>query len=391
MKKIFCIILTAIFMLALPVNSRAEALSAPTKVSSDMQIFFASASGSLSKNNVSPAANPVKCVFNPTQFAGKLQDCAYAGNGKLFAAADKLYLYDTATATVLATAEKPLRSFDVQTIDGGYILSGMSDSGMTTYIYDNSLSLNKKIAVNEILPEDFVVSETGVAATTDGKKLAIAAFGGLYLYDLEKEKLTTLLDLTKKSGTASIQISSLDGIAFSPDNSQIIFYGRGISIPAKNGENSFSIYGSIAANGSNLKITKPSAYDIEEMQSSTKRLFFPQIFTKANGTLLWLDRQTGEKKTLSFANKSEGRNGVYSSEQGNYVATAVLDGSLTIRVYDVNSGKLISTKVIKNSNSAYFNRIPRIYLLDNAKTAVVVLGASISEVDTLVSTFTFGE
>ena len=33
----------------------------------------------------------------------------------------------------------------------------------------------------------------------------------------------------------------------------------------------------------------------------------------------------------------------------------------------------------------------RIYLLDGAKTALVVLGGSISEVDTLVSTFTFGE
>ena len=364
-KKLFCIILTAIFMLALPVSARAEALSAP--------------------------AEPVKCVFNSSQFGGKLREVAYAGAGKLFIAADKLYLYDTATGSVLAKTETPLRSFGVQAIDNGYILYGMGDDGMTAYIYDNSLSLKKKIVVNQLLSEDFVVSENGVAVSTNGKKLAIATLRGLYLYDLEKENLTTLLDLTKKSGTASIQISLLDGVAFSPDNSQLMFYGQGHSIPSKNGENSFSIYGSLAANGGNLKITKPSAYNIEEMQSSAKRLFLPQVFTKANGTLLWLDRQTGEKKTLSFANKSEGRDGVYSSEQGNYVATAVLDGSLTIRVYDVNSGKLMATKVIQNANSAYFNRIPRIYLLDEAKTAIVVLGASISEVDTLVSTFTFGE
>ena len=82
---------------------------------------------------------------------------------------------------------------------------------------------------------------------------------------------------------------------------------------------------------------------------------------------------------------------MYSSEQGNYVATAVLDGSLTVRVYEVGSGKLIATKVIQNSNKTYFYRIPSIYLLDEAKTAVVLLGGSISEVDTLASTFTFGE
>ena len=55
MKKIFCIILTAIFMLALPVSARAETLSAP--------------------------AEPVKCVFKSSQFGGKLQEVAYAGAG----------------------------------------------------------------------------------------------------------------------------------------------------------------------------------------------------------------------------------------------------------------------------------------------------------------------
>ena len=70
--------------------------------------------------------------------------------------------------------------------------------------------------------------------------------------------------------------------------------------------------------------------------------------------------------------------------------TAVLDGSLTVRVYDVASGALVATEVIENSDPTYFYRIPRIYLLDGAKTAVVVLGGSIDELDTLVSTFEFG-
>ena len=81
---------------------------------------------------------------------------------------------------------------------------------------------------------------------------------------------------------------------------------------------------------------------------------------------------------------------MYGSEQGNYVATAVLDGSLTVRVYDVATGELAATEVIENSDSTYFSRIPRIYLLDGSKTAVVVLGGSIDELDTLVSTFEFG-
>ena len=388
MKKTLCITLSLLFTLALSACGKADSPAPAVSESTPSNTPVVSVPDARSQQGQSPSS----CTFDPALFGGKLRSCAYAGDGTLLVLADKLYLYDTATASVLASADVPLRDFEAQAVDGGYVLSGMGDGGMMTYIYDSSLSLNKEIAVNELLRGDFVVSETGgAAASTDGKKLAFAAMGGLYLYDLESGSLTTLLDIAQNAGTASIGISMLNGAAFAQDNSQIVFYGSGNSIPTVNGEDSFSIYGSIAVDGSGLKLTKPSAYEMEEMQSSASRLFFPQTFTQANGTLLWIDRATGRANTLSFSTNSEGKNGVYSSEQGNYVATAVLDGSLTVRVYDVASSELIATKVIENSNSTYFSRIPRIYLLDGAKTAVVLLGGSISEVDTMVTTFTFGE
>ena len=388
MKKTFCITLALLFTLALSACDNTDSLAPAFSQSPPSNTPVVSVPDSGSQQEQSPSS----CTFDPAQFGGKLQSCAYAGDGTLFVLADKLYLYDTGAASVLATAEAPLRDFEAQAIDGGYVLSGMGDGGMMAYIYDSSLSLKKEIAVNELLAGDFVISETGgVAASTDGKKLAFAAMGGLYLYDLESGSLTTLLNVAQNDGTASIGISMLNGAAFAQDNSQIVFYGSGNSIPAVNGEDSFSIYGSIAVDGSGLKLTKPSAYEMEEIQSSASRLFFPQTFTQADGTLFWIDRATGSTNTLSFSTNSEGKDGVYSSEHGDYVATAVLDGSLTVRVYDVASGELIATEVIENSDTTYFNRIPRIYLLDGAKTAVVVLGGSIIEVDTLVSTFTFGE
>ncbi len=385
MKKTFCMTLALIFTLALSACGKtdvpAPAVSGSTP--SDTPVVSVPTPGG------QPGQSPSACTFDPALFGGKLQSCAYTGNGTLFVLADKLYLYDTGTSSVLATAEAPLGDFEAQAIDGGYVLSGMGDNGMMAYIYDSSLSLNKEIAVNELLQGDVVFSESGgVAASTDGKKLAFAAMGGLYLYDLESGSLTTLLDMAQNAGTASISISMLNGAAFAQDNSQIVFYGSGNSIPAL--EEGFSIYGSIAVDGSGLMLTKPSDYEMEEMQSSVSRLFFPQTFTQANGTLLWIDRATGSANTLSFSASGEGKDGVYGSEQGNYVATAVLGSNLTVRVYDVASGALVATEVIENSDPTYFNRIPRIYLLDGAKTAVVVLGGSISEIDTLVSTFEFG-
>ena len=391
MKKTFCMTLVLLFTLALSACGKTDSPTPAVSgnAPSDTSVVTVPPSDGQQNQPISQAGT--SCTFDPALFGGKLQSCAYAGNGTLFVLADKLYLYDTGTSSVLATVEAPLRDFEAQTIDGGYVLSGMGDSGMMAYIYDSSLSLNKEIAVNELLQGDFVVSETGgVAASTNGKKLAFAAMRGLYLYDLESGSLTTLLDVTQNAGTASISVSMLNGVAFAQDNSQIVFFGNGNSIPAVDDEEGFSIHGSIAVDGSGLKLTKPSDYEMEEMQSSVSRLFFPQTFTQADGTLLWVDRATGSANTLSFSASGEGKDGVYGSEQGNYVATAVLGSDLTVRVYDVVSGELVTTEVIEDSDSTYFNRIPRIYLLDETKTAVVVLGGSISEIDTLVSTFEFG-
>ena len=268
MKKTLCITLVLLFTLALSAcgktDSPAPAVSG--NAPSDTSVVAVPPSDGQQNQPISQAGT--SCTFDPALFGGKLQSCAYAGNGTLLVLADKLYLYDTGTATVLADTEAPLRYFEAQAIDGGYVLSGMGDNGAMAYIFDSSLSLKKEIAVNELLPGDFVVSETGgVAASTDGKKLAFAALGGLYLYDLESGSLTTLLDLAQNAGTASIGISMLNGAAFAQGNSQIVFCGSGNSIPAVDGEDGFSIYGSIAVDGSNLKLTKPSAYAMEEMQN----------------------------------------------------------------------------------------------------------------------------
>ena len=216
MKKTFCIALALIFTLMLSACGKTDA-PAPAGSGSEPA---GTPAVSAPTSGGQPGQSPSSCTFDPALFDGKLQSCAYAGNGTLLVLADKLYLYDTGTSSVLATAEAPLRSFEAQAIDGGYVLSGMGDSGMMAYIYDRSLSLNKEIAVDALLQGDFVVSETGgVAASTDGKKLAFAAMGGLYLYDLGSGSLTVLLDTAQNAGTANISISMLNGAAFAQNDS----------------------------------------------------------------------------------------------------------------------------------------------------------------------------
>lgn len=299
MKKTFCTILALLVILSLAACGKTDTQTWKEDNPSNTPVTSLPPDDGSSEQPPPQDITPTTFAFDPDQFGGKLQSCAYAGDGKLFVAADKLYLYDTTAASMLATTETPLSSFYVQTIDGGYMLSGMGDDGVMAYIYDESLSLNREIATSELLTGDFVFSETGVAASADGKKLAISAMRGVYLYDLESGSLTILLDLAQNAGTSSIRISMLNGLAFTQDDTQLTFYGEGVSSPTVDGESSFSIYGSMAVDGSNLKLTKPSAYSIDEMQIRASRLFFPQAFNQGGGSLLWIEGQTGPEKQRS--------------------------------------------------------------------------------------------
>lgn len=120
MKKTFYIVLTLFVIFALSACGESDIQMGSTGTPSGTPSLSAPASDSLSLPEQDPtqAIALANCVFDPTLFNGKLQSCAYAGDGKLFVVADKLYLYDTRTASVLATTETPLSSFYVQTIGG---------------------------------------------------------------------------------------------------------------------------------------------------------------------------------------------------------------------------------------------------------------------------------
>ena len=56
-------------------------------------------------------------------------------------------------------------------------------------------------------------------------------------------------------------------------------------------------------------------------------------FNKNSGTLLMLDTTSNTEKTIVFSSGSEGKDGVFCSRQGRYVATSILDGnSVTINI-----------------------------------------------------------
>jgi len=84
MKKTFCITLALLFTLTLSACGKADspAPAVSGNDTSDTPVVSVPTPGS------QQGQSPSSCTFDPSLFGGKLQSCAYAGNGTLLVLAD---------------------------------------------------------------------------------------------------------------------------------------------------------------------------------------------------------------------------------------------------------------------------------------------------------------
>lgn len=336
-------------------------------------------------------------------FSGKVSGCYYAGGSRIIVAADKLYLCDTGKGETIASADISMEDLCVQTFTDGYFVVGQGKAGggsngsfatsesggINGYILNKDFAIQDTISFSGLLSDDFIVQITGIAVSQDGKQVAFGGLSGLYLYDISSRKVRTILNYSEKGTVGNMQIVTMDSLTFTGNNTLVYV---GMATDTSIGGEGVSVYGTVSTDSANLTITKKGDYkvDTEEVQKGGNLLFMPQSFDKNNGTLLMLDTISNTEKTMSFSSRSEGKDGVYCSGQGKYVATAILKkNSVTINIYDTTSGKKIHTETVQDSNSTYFMRIPQILILDESGTCIVVLGRGIDEVSTLITTFGF--
>ncbi len=341
--------------------------------------------------------------FKDSAFSGKVSGCYYAGGSRIIVAADKLYLCDTGKGETIASADISMEDLCVQTFTDGYFVVGQGKAGggsngsfatsesggINGYILNKDFAIQDTISFSGLLSDDFIVQITGIAISQDGKQVAFGGLQGLYLYDISSRKVRTILNYSEEGTAGNMQIVTMDSLTFTGNNTLVYV---GMATDTSIGGDGVSVYGTVSTDSANLTITKKGDYkvDTEEVQKGGNLLFMPQSFDKNNGTLLMLDTISNTEKTMSFSSRSEGKDGVYCSGQGKYVATAILKkNSVTINIYDTTSGKKIHTETVQDSNSTYFMRIPQILILDESGTCIVVLGRGIDEVSTLITTFSF--
>ncbi len=342
--------------------------------------------------------------FQDSAFSGKVRGCYYADGSRIIVAADQLYLYDMGKGETIASADISMEDLCVQTFTDGYFVvgqgkaggGGSNDSfaasesgGINGYILNKDFAVQDTISFSGLLSDDFILQITGIAISQDGKQVAFGGLSGLYLYDVSSRQVRTILNYSEEGTADNMQIVTMDSLTFTGNNTLVYV---GMAADTSIGGDGVSVYGTVSTDSTDLTITKKGDYkvDMEEVQKGGNLLIMPQSFDKNNGTLLMLDTISNTEKTMSFSSRSEGKDGVYCSGQGKYVATAILEeSSVTINIYDTASGKSIHTETVQDSNSTYFLRVPQILILDESGTCIVALGRGIDEVNTLITTFGF--
>lgn len=343
--------------------------------------------------------------INESLFSEKITGCYYADAQSVIIAAEKLYLYDLKNEKIIASVDISLEDINVQTISDGWFICGrpdmnsaanffMSGSGeeMTGYILNRDFSVRKKIVFSDFILNDFVLSPESIALSDDGEIIAVSGLQGLYLYNTRTEQSQQVLNFSENATANDMRILTIDSIWYIEDNKTLFYVGQGVSIAANDGQNGFSIYGKIAVDGSSLSISSNAAFVVDEVLKGNNIIVLTQSMQKNDGTCLVLDLTTNSETKMPFNSSGEGKNGVFCSRQGKYIATSVLEEkSLVVCIYDTISGKQIYTETISNDNELYFMRIPQILILDESKTCIVLMGRGINEVNTLVSSFSFEE
>lgn len=327
-------------------------------------------------------------IFNPDSFASKIKRGFYANGNHLLVLSNQLHLYNTETDEIISSISLEQSEFTVKSFDNGYLTIGFENNELSCNLYDETLQKIQYVMLSNLIT-DYFISPDAIAISPNGKQIAFAGIKGLYIYDIESESTNTLLNFESDTAINGNRITLINHLAFAADSESIIYAGLGNTIPMIDGEESFSIYGAISVDGNTKKIIKKDSYEIESLYVYGDTLVLPQSFEKSDGTLLIADTAVTRERMIHFNGDREGKDGVFCSSQGEYIATATLGEGMTIRIYSTSNGQLVHTEFIPDNGEEYFYRVPQVLLLDGSRTCIVLMGQSIDDTETLTTVFEF--
>ena len=316
--------------------------------------------------------------INTSIISGDIRNIYYGNNNQVLILANKLYLYDLYTGEVLAETDiAAFDEIDCHMLDNRIAVVGVimgSSSDIICTFYDGGLNQSEEISIAGLLDtEELLWSTKQVAISPDGEHVALTTSSGLFLHKTKTKQGTLLIDLLSEDEAHRFGLCEFQEISFVQDGTTIAFKSMSFDVPLVVGQNGFDTYGTINIDGSGLSVHRSTEYSVKEMIAYDSLVIFPEDFTVSSGRVMVYDLATNTTRVFTTETEKESGN-VFGSDTGQSFATSnLIQGSVTVRIYDTGDGSLLLEETISESND-YTAREPQILIWDELKICIVLLG-----------------
>ncbi len=368
MKKIFLIFLACVMMLS-GCSRKVEISNSIQETICDESIWETT-EDSIDKSDETDLLKEMNQFKNVTALQ-------YAGQNRVFMAADKMVLYDLSAHTILYAVENPgyteaLRLFPIST--GYAIVDEMEgedgNNAVTCSYYDASLNLIETVNINDRFALGPSFSQE-VAVSGDGTQIAVSdTTKGLYLCDRESGQKREILSFAGTNWEDRKGICSVDQVGFTNQDRKITFLSSSFDLPVSENEQSFISYGSIDIDGKNLTVEKGNEFSRMQVYD-WGAVFSEDIpFQGPKGETYIYTAGTGETKQIKLKETLESQY-VWASDQGNWIMTALkTEGGWKVRLYHIVCEELMQEAFCKVDKAENY-REPWLYLNEDEGTLLL--------------------
>lgn len=220
-------------------------------------------------------------------------------------------------------------------------------------VYDTSLNLVKKIALDSVIPKDAFDLASSMVASEDGSKIMMEYSQQLYLYDALSGGVTRFLDETNND-------ILFDQVLFTEDNEHIVFIGSSVKV-----EERACVYGLIDMNTKEItthveKKFKATHIEYSGNYASICDNLNPDGFGgQPNGRVPILNLKTAESFVMQVDTTESASTKITNDGKGLF-AQKITDDGIRIRLYDVETQKVIKEKLFSFEDGDGIRRISRI-------------------------------
>jgi hypothetical protein len=385
------------YIIAVPIEDTDELVSKTSSILLYKAEPAAVAAQSTSAENP-PASSPVSYTAGNIPdglISGKITNVYHSNNSsEILIAADKLYLYDLSESTVKAeVTHDSFMSEKFIPIDAGFARVIQKEPGgdiasfpsANVEFYDFSLGRTSTLNITDLLGEnEWVSSVDMVDVSRDGKKVAFSSSKTFAVYDISSRKTIVLLDLSDMDTDSRQGLAIPKMLSFTADGKAIAFIGASFDVPAVAGKQSFDTYGIINIDGSGLLNKKDGSVSTNGVFAYDGfTLFTENNLPSSSGNIMLMNNVS--KQTSVFKLKSAKESGnAYGSDGGKYFASATAEsGGIQVRVYNTSDGSFVYEKFFTADAEHSYNS-PRVKIIDDSKTIILILGNRSTSLDTIV-------